>query len=118
MIESNPIVNCKDLKIKEVLTIGNIDDYEDWRHNKGDYDYSGRAGMPGVGVIKGITYPVPAVNPMDIAHVWEAMISPREGSPDFRRTGLPARRQCRGSNGALHLSFSVEGGGPFAGLGK
>ena len=67
MIENNPLVNCKDVAIKEILTIGSIDDYEDWRHNRGEYGAAGQ--------INGVTYPVPAVSPHDLERVWEAMLS-------------------------------------------
>jgi hypothetical protein len=66
-MENNPIFSCRDVAIKEILTIGNIDDYEDWRAQKGEYE---RSPNPN---IKGVTYPVPKVNPDDLARVWEAM---------------------------------------------
>jgi hypothetical protein len=71
MVENNPLVNCKDVAIKEILTIGNVDDYEDWRHSQGEYDTSTRG--QGTGRINGVTYPVPQVNPLDLSRVWEAM---------------------------------------------
>jgi hypothetical protein len=83
MIESNPIVNCKDVKIKEVLTIGDIDDYEDWRNRKGEYHPHNRG--PGVGVIQGVTYPVPAVDAGDLARVWDAVIVQQRGGTSIER---------------------------------
>ena len=61
MVESNPQVNCKDVVIREILTIGGIDDYETWRQNKGADDP--------------VTYPVPAVDPIDLTRTWKAMIA-------------------------------------------
>jgi hypothetical protein len=72
MLEGNPLINCKDVKIREILTIGTIDDYEDWRALKGEY---ARSPNPN---IQGVTYPVPPVDPLDVARVWEAMAAPRK----------------------------------------
>jgi len=39
-VERNADVPCKDLTICESLTIGDRDDYDDWRRQRGQYDPS------------------------------------------------------------------------------
>jgi hypothetical protein len=50
-LEKNPLFNCKDVSIREIRTIGEGDDYEDWRNQRGAYDVSGWG--PGTGRIEG-----------------------------------------------------------------
>jgi len=60
-LENSTLFNCKEVSIRQISTIGRIDDYEDWRFGRGRYDATGRA------TIKGVTYPVPSVSPLDLA---------------------------------------------------
>ena len=39
-IESNPVFASRNVNIREILTIGEPDDYEDWRRNRGAYNVS------------------------------------------------------------------------------
>jgi len=39
-LESNPVFPCKDVKVRETSTIGDVDDYTDWRYHRGEYDVS------------------------------------------------------------------------------
>jgi hypothetical protein len=69
-LESAPTVNCKHVLIREAVTIGPQDNYDDWRGGwKCDFSSLG----PDLGHIFGVTYPVAAVDPTDLARVWEVM---------------------------------------------
>lgn len=37
-LETNPVVPCTDVTLREILTIGTSDDYTDWRNPGGAYD--------------------------------------------------------------------------------
>jgi hypothetical protein len=37
---SDEVSPCQDVQIREFLTVGDIDDYDDWRDHKGEYDYT------------------------------------------------------------------------------
>jgi hypothetical protein len=67
-IENNPSFHCKEVRVREILSIGDRDDYEDWRSQRGNYAVP-EAG-PGIGRIRGVTYPAPPVSPADLASVW------------------------------------------------
>ena len=51
-LENNQVVPCKDVRIKEILTIGNGDDFDDWRYHRGAYDVSTWP-RKGLGMISG-----------------------------------------------------------------
>jgi hypothetical protein len=36
----NPVFGCKDVRTRELMTIGDKDDYSDWRYHRGIYDAS------------------------------------------------------------------------------
>src|SRR4051812_34889101 len=69
-LENSNLFNCKDVLIRQITEIGEggEDDYQDWRFRRGRYDISSYGTGGG---IKGITYPVPAVSPADLAAVWK-----------------------------------------------
>ncbi len=48
-LENSPVFNCKSVSIREACTIGEEDDYADWRYHRGTYD----ASVPGIGRIEG-----------------------------------------------------------------
>ncbi len=54
-MEHNLTFNCKDVSIREITTIGKRDDYEDWRHGRGEYDLSARARREGIRQIRGLS---------------------------------------------------------------
>jgi hypothetical protein len=37
-IESDEAVPCRNVNLREILTIGDVDDYDDWRNRKGEHD--------------------------------------------------------------------------------
>jgi hypothetical protein len=39
-LQNNQALRCQQVWIREVLTIGDVDDYDDWRNNRGEYDVS------------------------------------------------------------------------------
>ena len=40
LLEENQEIPCQNVHLREALTIGNVDDYDDWRFSRGDYDAS------------------------------------------------------------------------------
>ncbi|HVJ06728.1 MAG TPA: hypothetical protein VM578_13720 [Candidatus Saccharimonadales bacterium] len=39
-LEKDAVLPCQNVRFREVLTIGDVDDYDDWRDHKGEYDYT------------------------------------------------------------------------------
>jgi len=46
-LQNNQESRCQEVRIREVLLIGDVDDYDDWRNRSGEYDVSAwpREGM-------------------------------------------------------------------------
>jgi hypothetical protein len=51
-LENNTAYPCKDIKLREYQTIGAVDDYTDWRCQRGEYKTSAWPGE-GLGVVRG-----------------------------------------------------------------
>jgi hypothetical protein len=87
-LENSTLFNCKDVLIRQITAIGDggEDDYQDWRFRKGRYDISSH----GTGGIKGISYPVPAVSPADLAAVWNS-INEQQGD----RIAISVEQTCQ-----------------------
>lgn len=76
-LESAPNVNCKEVMIREATTIGDDDNYEDWR---GGWKYDFSSLSPNTGYLFGArAYPVPAVDPADLGRVWEVLSKAEAG---------------------------------------
>ena len=76
-LESAPNVNCKEVMIREATTIGDDDNYEDWR---GGWKYDFSSFSPNTGYLFGVgAYPVPAVDPADLGRVWEVLSKAEAG---------------------------------------
>src|SRR5262245_42477287 len=48
----NEAFPSRDVKLREILTIGAVDDYDDWRNNRGPYDVSSWP-TEGTGYVRG-----------------------------------------------------------------
>jgi len=78
-----PNVKCKDVLIRESANIGPTDDYEEWRGGR-KYDFSSFS--PDIGFVFGTSYPVPPVDPMDLARVWDVLSKAEAGA--LRNTNI------------------------------
>lgn len=55
-VERNPQVKCTEVVMREVLRVpAQFDDYSDWRHNRGEYDYT-KCDPSTMGHIEGINF--------------------------------------------------------------
>jgi hypothetical protein len=75
-LENASNVNCKHILIREANIIAAGDNYEDWR---GGWKYDFSSFSPGMSHIFGVTYPIVAVDPEDLARVWEVMSKAEAG---------------------------------------
>lgn len=75
-LETAPAVNCKNVEMREALTIGPNDRYEDWR-NEPKYNFSSFS--PHTSYFFGANYPVPPVDPPEFAKVWDLMSRTESG---------------------------------------
>jgi hypothetical protein len=76
-LESAPNVNCKEVMIREATTIGDDDNYEDWR---GGWKYDFSSFRPNTIYLFGVgAHPVPVVDPADLGRVWEVLSKAEAG---------------------------------------
>jgi hypothetical protein len=71
-----PNVKCADVCIRDAENLGPEDNFEEWRGGK-KVDFSSFS--PNIYYLFGISYPVPAVDPKDLARVWEVLSKAEAG---------------------------------------
>jgi hypothetical protein len=56
-LQNNQAMRCQEVRIREILTIGDIDDYDDWRNNRGEWDVSAWPRDENTGIVSGLKKP-------------------------------------------------------------
>ena len=92
-LESAPNVDCKEVMIREATTIGDDDNYEEWR---GGWKYDFSSFSPNTGYLFGVgPHPVPAVDPGGPGQSLGSAVK----SGSWRVKGCECRDSCRSGLG-------------------